>query len=389
MQFRINHEGRTLIYKRLLSNGWVSLRCTKHSHSRCGANFKIRLSDINNNSIQSLTQITPHSCPQPSENALAESENSQTNPPQSQENMVSSSPNNNNSSQISNFIPEDTSEIESFIAPNQQEILNYQSTIHNAYNNIEQVSILRNPSAKTLMINYLTNPISFHISKFREKGYLYSENAIKWALQSLRSHYYPVDREFLKNPFEFLINLNPTIVSSNSFPFCISEMKFYNFRLKRTEHYMILSTSFQLKIFSETKQLFIDGTFQSCPKTFYQILIIHGTDPITKLKIPIMFILMSSRSTEIYESVFFQLKYIIFSYNLPINVYKFHADFEKALVNSFKKSFANSVFVGDFFHFVKALWRYVADNGLKKRDLYSINMKLINILKTLPFIEKL
>ena len=52
------------------------------------------------------------------------------------------------------------------------------------------------------------------------------------------------------------------------------------------EHFIILSTLFQINIFKSSIYCFIDGTFKSASKAFYQILVISSIDSQTQLNIP-------------------------------------------------------------------------------------------------------
>ena len=66
----------------------------------------------------------------------------------------------------------------------------------------------------------------------------------------------------------------------------------------------------QLNKCSECSIIFMEGTFKSCPKS-YQLYNIMGKEKNTGLIIPLIFILMSHKSYDIYYYVFKFIKTII------------------------------------------------------------------------------
>ena len=88
---------------------------------------------------------------------------------------------------------------------------------------------------------------------------------------------------------------------------------------------------------------------------FFQILIIHSYDIETKIKLPVFFILIISKTSEIYNSVFLNLKNILLNKGFNIKLEIFHSDFKRAIINTFKNNFKNIKFIGCYFHFVKSI----------------------------------
>mgnify|MGYP006873078274 CR=1 FL=1 len=59
--------------------------------------------------------------------------------------------------------------------------------------------------------------------------------------------------------------------------FCISKGEFINFsKNKKLERYIIFASQFQLKLYNEVDELFIDGTFKVAPKNWLQLINIFG-----------------------------------------------------------------------------------------------------------------
>ena len=70
-------------------------------------------------------------------------------------------------------------------------------------------------------------------------------------------------------------------------------------------------SEFQINFFSEVNELFVDGTFKVAPKNWYQLLNIFGYDNKHNFYMPLAFIILSSKSEEIYNEVFQKLIQII------------------------------------------------------------------------------
>jgi hypothetical protein len=76
----------------------------------------------------------------------------------------------------------------------------------------------------------------------------------------------------------------------------------------------------------------MDGTFKYCPRNYYQIYNIIGLDN-NNNRIPIIYILMSSKSYELYIYLFNYIKSLILLYEIDVDLDKisFTIDFEKAV----------------------------------------------------------
>ena len=103
--------------------------------------------------------------------------------------------------------------------------------------------------------------------------------------------------------------------------------------------YIIFTSTFQLNLLTKAQQLFIDATFEVCPKYYYQILNVDGYFKEINGIMPLIFIPFTSNTEEIYDQIF-QNIYKIMDYNKinHKNIYKFiMSDFELTLRNSIKK----------------------------------------------------
>lgn len=90
------------------------------------------------------------------------------------------------------------------------------------------------------------------------------------------------------------------------------------------------------KFFVDIKCVIIDGTFNSAPKNFLQMITIHGK--IIGKSYPILYILMSNKSEIAYRNVFQYMKQNFLS-NFQVSV----SDFKSGLHNAFSTIDSNSM----------------------------------------------
>ena len=69
----------------------------------------------------------------------------------------------------------------------------------------------------------------------------------------------------------------------------------------KLDRYIIFSSKFQINLINKCKQLFYDGTFKACPKSFYQIINVAGYLPNINGIIPIFMVPTTSKSEYIYD----------------------------------------------------------------------------------------
>ena len=71
-------NGKKLIFKKILTSGKISYRCSKHSSRKCKANFQFQASDISRLYFEDYVILTDHSgCGTAGSESLANTENSQ------------------------------------------------------------------------------------------------------------------------------------------------------------------------------------------------------------------------------------------------------------------------------------------------------------------------
>jgi len=108
---------------------------------------------------------------------------------------------------------------------------------------------------------------------------------------------------------------------------------------------LIFTTQYNLNMLQETNDWFGDGTFKSVPSIFSQLYTIHCYTG--SLVIPLVYILMTSRTKKAYAEVLRQ--FLILKPDL--NPKSIKIDFEQSFILAFKEIFPNAHISGCFFHF--------------------------------------
>jgi len=118
------------------------------------------------------------------------------------------------------------------------------------------------------------------------------------------------------------------------------------------ERYLIFTTNDNLEYLNTNSSWYIDGTFDSCPDLFYQMLTIHVLAKGRNL--PCIYTLLPSKKQSAYKSVFEWVSSRI--ENIPTSA---TCDFELALINALVETFDDIEIFGCFFHFRQSLWRHI------------------------------
>ena len=172
--------------------------------------------------------------------------------------------------------------------------------------------------AKDLINQNIDKPVSWHINNFKNNNLIFTKFQIKNLLQEQRQLKYEPDNEFLLNIANINITFSNTDESLQILPFCFGYQKF---TVKKNNNY------------KEENFIYMDGTFKYCPRNYYQIYNIIGLDNNNNNRIPIIYILMSSKSYELYIYLFNYIKSLILLYEIDVDLDKisFTIDFEKAV----------------------------------------------------------
>ena len=127
---------------------------------------------------------------------------------------------------------------------------------------------------------------------------------------------------------------------------------------------VILATSDDLDILQESPSWYVDGTFNSCPQLFYQILTFHAEIPNptgTSWVFPSAYILLTNKDTEIYTECFDAL--VALRNFSPETIM---LDFELALKNALTLAFPSATLDNCFFHISQVVLEAVKRLGYKQ-----------------------
>jgi hypothetical protein len=138
-------------------------------------------------------------------------------------------------------------------------------------------------------------------------------------------------------------------------PICFEYNQLFYSKKNKHEKYIIFSSAFQLQRLKKCSQIYIDATYKSCPKSFYQLLNIAGYIPEINHLIPLFMIPMSSKNEYLYNKVFKNIISVLGGDGISLKdiTNKFMCDFEPALFNSIKFNFKDVLIDGCYFHYIK------------------------------------
>jgi len=137
-------------------------------------------------------------------------------------------------------------------------------------------------------------------------------------------------------------------------------------RQRREKRILIFTTKSALKKLASSPVLHFDGTFETAPDIFTQILSIHGEYRNNTL--PLVFALLPDKLEETYRRVLSAILKIIEDYGIrrptPTTCV---SDFEKALINAIKAAFEDAEIRLCLFHLRQSAFRKLSQLGLLVR----------------------
>ena len=218
-----------------------------------------------------------------------------------------------------------------------------------------------------------------------QKTIIYTSLLTKWLLQKIREKTYTNDIKFLEDISKITINFEVQNPDLKNLCLCHKYSSIINPKKNNIqEKYIIFTTKFQINLLAKCTQILIDGTFKSCPRSYYQILNISGFFPDINGLIPKFIAPLTGKSEFLYNTIFEDIKKILIDINFNIKDLpnRIMIDFEKPLQKAVKKNFPNIIIDGCFFHFSKLLWTKAITLGLctktklKKTKLFIFILKL-------------
>ena len=107
-----------------------------------------------------------------------------------------------------------------------------------------------------------------------------------------------------------------------------------------------------------------DGTFRITPHLWYQTFILSA-EVQAGVFVPVAFSLLPDKTKNSYDEMFKMVKDCLNVRGLQLSPENFMSDFETNIRKSFHKYFKDVTIKGCHFHYAKALWTKVVNNGFK------------------------
>ena len=220
--------------------------------------------------------------------------------------------------------------------------------------------------------------LSYHMIKLNENNIIISKVKANRLITKIRNKIYPHDKDYILYINQIKIIFDDSVDSAKDLSFCPKFQIHKSIKKNREEQYIIFTSIFHLKFLTKCNQIFIDATFKSISKNFYQILNIMAYNENENLFMPISFILMTNKSLMSYEKIFDDIISLLKTYSIDINFknLRFLCDFEKSLLKAIKGKFKESKINGCYFHYIKSLWKKMRNFGLTKKNILN-NTKII------------
>ncbi|CAF4573943.1 unnamed protein product, partial [Didymodactylos carnosus] len=113
----------------------------------------------------------------------------------------------------------------------------------------------------------------------------------------------------------------------------------------------------------DNTHLFMDGTFKSCPRPFYQLYTIHSIND--DLSTPKLYTLLPDKKGSTYISLLNGIQNLFHMNNICINSKYITIDFEQAAINAITLVFPNATVKGCNFHFNKCMYTKLQELGFQ------------------------
>lgn len=108
---------------------------------------------------------------------------------------------------------------------------------------------------------------------------------------------------------------------------------------------VIMMSSRNASSLLKCRDLYIDGTFKTCPKPFLQVISIHGM--FHGRVIPFAFVLLKSKATTLYREMFDKLKQTVRRFTgHNLHPARILCDFEASLIKAIEHEFPNTTIAG-------------------------------------------
>ena len=202
---------------------------------------------------------------------------------------------------------------------------------------------------------------------------------------------YVNESECLSNMTKVTFNLDEENLLLKNLPFCFTIKKIINTnKNNRQEKFIIFTSVHQIKFFSNSTEIYIDINYKICPSGYYQILNIISYNEEIKKYLPVFSIPMTFKSKLLYINIFRTIIKILNNNTFSLKKDKiiFIAEFERSLREAIKEIFPNSIIKGNYFHYVKKIWKKAKKFGLCSKDRMKYTKPIIMSLLLIVFFKK-
>lgn len=124
---------------------------------------------------------------------------------------------------------------------------------------------------------------------------------------------------------------------------------------------LLFATDNSLTRLFSAHDVFVDGTFYTCPRLFCQLFTLH-VEAYGKV-LPMAFSLLPDKSQHTYQRLFRILKTRAQNLGLQFSPTVIRSDYEQGIISAVRQEFPNSRMNGCLFHYGQALWRKVQALG--------------------------
>ena len=129
---------------------------------------------------------------------------------------------------------------------------------------------------------------------------------------------------------------------------------------------LLFGSQEKLNALRNNSEWFMDGTFDSVPLIYTQLVTIHAL--VDGVCIPCVYALLPDKTQATYTSLCRELRNININGNIqPLQPRTILIDFELAVKNALEAVFPGVIVKGCFFHFSQNIWRKIQANGLQGR----------------------
>lgn len=125
---------------------------------------------------------------------------------------------------------------------------------------------------------------------------------------------------------------------------------------------IVFGAKSNLNILCSSDIIYADGTFQYCPKYFFQLFTLHGY--VNNNYVPLVFCLLNDKTEKTYINCLNTVKLLCLTKSLTFSPKEIVIDFELSIHNAVRNVWKDIKVTGCRFHLAQAWWRKIQKLGL-------------------------